>query len=163
MLRSARSDVPRSDVPRSDVPRSATSSDVPRSATSSDVRSDVWPNAATVLVNSQLTPSLLMYMTYSNRLVWPQQWHTQTRCADGLLLLHISSVDYLYMPAVVNCEVGSTRQPTVNTCLVNVYDVLKPPCMAATVAYSNPMRQRPIVVAYIQCGLLIRARVRWGV
>ena len=50
-----------------------------------------------------------MYMTYSNRLVWPQQWHTQTRCADGLLLLHICSVDYLYMPAVVNCEVGSTH------------------------------------------------------
>ena len=50
------------------------------------------------------------------------------------------------------------RQLTVNTCLVNVYDVLKPPCMAATVAYSNPMRRRPIVVAYIQCGLLIRAR-----
>ena len=51
-----------------------------------------------------------------------------------------------------------TRQLTVNTCLVNVYDVLKPPCMAATVAYSNPMRRRPIVVEYIQCGLLIRAR-----
>ena len=51
-----------------------------------------------------------------------------------------------------------TRQLTVNTCLVNAYDVLKPPCMAATVAYSNPMRRRPIVVAYIQCGLLIRAR-----
>ena len=77
-------------------------------------------------------------------------------------------MDYLYAPAVVNCEVGSTRvlvlvlvrtrQLTVNTCLVNVYDVLKPPCMAATVAYSNPMRRRPIVVAYIQCGLLIRAR-----
>ena len=61
-----------------------------------------------VLVNSQLTPALLMYMTYSNRLVWPQQWHTQTRCADGLLLLHIYSADYLYAPAVVNCEVGST-------------------------------------------------------
>ena len=42
-----------------------------------------------VLVNSQLTPALLLHMTYSNRLVWPQQWHTQTRCADGLLLLHI--------------------------------------------------------------------------
>ena len=51
-----------------------------------------------------------------------------------------------------------TRQLTVNTCLVNVYDALKPPCMAATVAYSNPMRRRPIVVAYIQRGLLIRAR-----
>ena len=49
-----------------------------------------------------------MYMAHSNRLVWPQQWHTQTRCADGLLLLHIYSVDYLYAPAVVNCEVGST-------------------------------------------------------
>ena len=47
-------------------------------------------------------------MTYSNRLVWPQQWHTQTRCADGLLLLHIYSADYLYVPAVVNCELGST-------------------------------------------------------
>ena len=49
-----------------------------------------------------------------------------------------------------------TRQLTVNTCLVNAYDVLKPPCMAAALAYS--MRRRPIVVAYIQCGLLIRAR-----
>ena len=48
-------------------------------------------------------------MTYSNRLVWPQQWHTQTRCADGLLLLHIYSADYLYAPTAVNCEVGSTR------------------------------------------------------
>ena len=66
--------------------------------------------AESVLVNSQLTPALLMYMTYSNRLVWPQQWHTQTRCADGLLLLHIYSVDYLYTPTVVNCEVGSTWQ-----------------------------------------------------
>ena len=95
-----------------------------------------------VLVNSQLTPALLLHMTYSNRLVWPQQWHyhTQTRCADGQLLLHI-----IY-----------TRQLTVNTCLVNAYDVLKPPCMAAALAYS--MRRRPIVVAYIQCGLLIRAR-----
>ena len=50
-----------------------------------------------VLVNSQLTPALLMHMTYSNRLVWPQQ------C--GLLLY---SVDYLYAPAVVNSEVRST-------------------------------------------------------
>ena len=33
------------------------------------------------------------------------------------------------------------RQLTVNTCLVNVYDVLKPPCIL--------MRRRPIVVAYI--------------
>ena len=46
-------------------------------------------------------------MTYSNRLVWPHQWHTQTRCTDGLLLLHIYSADYLYAPAVVNCEAGS--------------------------------------------------------
>ena len=53
-----------------------------------------------------------MYMTYSNRLIWPQQWHTQTRCADGLLLLHIYSADYLYAPAVVNCEVGSTHERT---------------------------------------------------
>ena len=44
-----------------------------------------------------------------------------------------------------------TRQLTVNTCLVNVHDVLKPPYMAATVAYSHPVRRRPIVVAYIQC------------
>ena len=58
-----------------------------------------------VLVNSELTPALLMHMTYSNRLVWPQQWHTQTRCADGQLLY---SVDYLYAPAVVNSEVRST-------------------------------------------------------
>ena len=35
--------------------------------------------------------------------------------------------------------------------------VLNPPCTAATVAYSNPTRRRPIVVAYIQCGLLTRA------
>ena len=55
----------------------------------------------------------------------------------------------------VNCRAGAFE---INTCLVNVYDVLKPPCMAATVAYSNPMRRRPIVVSYIQCGLLIRAR-----
>ena len=53
-----------------------------------------------------------MYMAHSNRLVWPQQWHTQTRCADGLLLLHIYSVDYLYAPAVVNCEVGSIALTT---------------------------------------------------
>ena len=54
--------------------------------------------------------------------------------------------------------VDSTRQLTVNnTCLVNAYVVLKPPCMAATVAHSNPMRRRPIVVV-MQCGLLIRAR-----
>ena len=66
---------------------------------------------SSVLVNSQLTPALLLHMAYSNRLVWPQQWHyhTQTRCADGLLLLHIYSADYLYAPAVVNCEVGSTE------------------------------------------------------
>ena len=56
-----------------------------------------------VLVNSQLTPALLMYMTYSNRLA--------SSCADGLLLLHIYiyiyiySVDYLYAPAVVNCVI----------------------------------------------------------
>ena len=61
-----------------------------------------------ILVNSQLTPALLLHMTYSIRLLWPQQWHTQTRCADGLLLLHIYSADYLHAPAVVNCEVGST-------------------------------------------------------
>ena len=42
-----------------------------------------------VLVNSQLTPALLMHMTYSNRLAWPQQWHTQTGCAGGQLLLYI--------------------------------------------------------------------------
>ena len=36
-----------------------------------------------------------------NRLVWPQQWHTQTRCAHCLLLLHIYSVDYLYAPPAV--------------------------------------------------------------
>ena len=47
-----------------------------------------------------------MHMTYSNRLVWPQHWHT--RCADGLLLLPIYSVAYLYAPAVVNSEVRST-------------------------------------------------------
>ena len=67
-----------------------------------------------VLVNSQLTPALLLHMTYSNRLVWPQQWHTQTRCADGLLLLHIYSADYLYAPAVVNCEVGSTKSSMID-------------------------------------------------
>ena len=27
-----------------------------------------------------------MHMTYSNRLAWPKPQHTQTRCADGLLL-----------------------------------------------------------------------------
>ena len=48
-----------------------------------------------VLVNSQFsTPALLMHMTYSNRLVWPQQWHTQTRCADGLLLSYIQWTTY---------------------------------------------------------------------
>ena len=61
-----------------------------------------------VLVNSQLTPALVMHMTYSNRLVWPRRWHTQTQCANSLLLLHIYSVDYLYAPVVVNCEVGSS-------------------------------------------------------
>ena len=74
------------------------------------LRNKLWmilpPDAALrILVNSQLTPALLMRMTYSNRLVWPQQWHTQTRCTDGLLLY---SVDYLYAPAVVNSEVRST-------------------------------------------------------
>ena len=64
---------------------------------------------SSVLVNSQLTPALSMHMTYSNRLVWPRQWHTQTRCADGLLL-HIYSVDYLYAPVVVNCKVGSRAE-----------------------------------------------------
>ena len=58
-----------------------------------------------VLVNSQLiTHALLMHMTYSDRLVWPQQWHTQTRGADGILLYR---VDYLYAPAVVNSEVSA--------------------------------------------------------
>ena len=40
---------------------------------------------------------------------------TQTRCANGLLLLHIYSVDYLYAPAVVNCEVGSTGEQGATT------------------------------------------------
>ena len=62
-----------------------------RSTVCSTVRSTV---RSTV---SQLTPALLLHMTYSNRLAWPQQWHTQTRCADGLLLLHIYSADYLYV------------------------------------------------------------------
>ena len=61
---------------------------------------------------------------------------------------------------------NGTRQLTVNTCLVNAYDVLKPPCMAATVAYSNPMRRRPIVVVYKVWTTYTRPRlliVRWGV
>ena len=40
------------------------------------------------------------------------------------------------------------RQLTVNTCFVNAPDVLKPPCVAATVASSNPTRQRPITFVY---------------
>ena len=54
----------------------------------------------------------------------------------------------------------------VNTCLVNAYDVLKPPCMAATVAYSNRMRRRPVVVVYTVWTTYTRPRlliVRWGV
>ena len=80
--------------------------------------------SAPVLVNSQLTPALLLHMTYSNRLVWPQQWHTQARCADGLLLLHIYSADYLYAPAVVNCEVGSIAQMVPVLCS-NLYPLVK--------------------------------------
>ena len=71
--------------------------------------------------------------------------------------------------SVVNTCCLGTRQLTVNnTCLVIAYDVLKPPCMAATVAYSNPMRPRPIVVACIYTVWTTSTRprlliVRWGV
>ena len=93
--------------------------------------------------------------------------HSEPRNRD----LHMTSYPRLMLHEAlfatpVNCRAGAlkmntcigTRQLTVNTCLVIAYDVLKPPCMAATVAYPNPMHRRPIVVAYKQCGLLIRAR-----
>ena len=80
-------------------------------------------------------------------------------------MLHTLSRD-AQKPYTQNVWMGGygTRQLTVlNTCLVNAYDVLKPPGMAATVAYSNPMRRRPIVVVYTVDYLYASAVVNYEV
>ena len=76
------------------------------------------------IVNSQFTTALLMHMTYSNRLVWPRQWHTQrvrepNFCFQAELMTSSTNAAkvLLWYMSLVDCSnyfVGNLHRPFVH-------------------------------------------------